>query len=84
MPNPYYNHYAKLVAGIALLLVDNLTPQEVERAQDLLDEFYKPIIDLYGKTIVYKRSTLLPQISAITLHLQWPLALVNFIYVKAE
>jgi len=60
LPNPYYNHYAKLVAEIALLLVDNLTPQEVERAQDLLDEFYKPIIDLYGKTIVYKRSTLLP------------------------
>lgn len=50
LPNPYYNHYSKLVAGIALLLEDSLTLQEVERAQGLLDEFYKPIMDLCGKT----------------------------------
>ena len=48
LPEPYYTHYFWLVAGISNLLRNKLSIGDTCVAQDLLDNFYKPIMDLYG------------------------------------
>ena len=49
LPDPYYSHHCKLVAGISTLLGMHLSVQQVEHANDLLGQYYKDIDALYGE-----------------------------------
>ena len=48
LPTPYYLHYCALVCAVAVLLGDNILEQDLEKAQVLLEEFYRHAALLYG------------------------------------
>lgn len=52
LPEPYYTHYFRLVAGVSILQGSRLSIDDIHIAQDLLDNFYKPIIDIYGTVAI--------------------------------
>ena len=45
---PYYLHYSALVCAIAILLGDHILERDLEKAQVLLEEFYRHAPLLYG------------------------------------
>jgi len=48
LPDTYLNHFSYLSEAIYILLGDNITPRNLQRAQNLLDKFYLSFADLYG------------------------------------
>lgn len=49
LPDQYFCHILLLVKGIRLLLGTNITPSDVEVAEQLLKLFYKLYEEYYGK-----------------------------------
>ena len=58
LPTTYYIHYCTLVCGIAILLGNNISQQDLHKAQILLNEFCQHTGDLYGWLIIFKLSIL--------------------------
>jgi len=51
LPDQYLSHFSLLSEGIFLLLGDNITQNELQRASVLLDKFYQQCDELYGQGV---------------------------------
>ena len=49
LPEPYLTHFALLVKAAHILLGDNISLEELDMAEKMLDQFYKGFSVLYGK-----------------------------------
>lgn len=48
LPDPFFTHYALLVAAMQLLLSDSISPAALQSAEQYLHRFYEMFADLYG------------------------------------
>ena len=53
LPEPYYTHYAGLVAGIGLLLQVPISSVNFQIAERLVHDFCRKITNLYGRLMHY-------------------------------
>ena len=59
LPTTFCIHYCALVCGVAILLGDNISQQDLHKAQALLNEFCQHSGDLYGLFITTNLITIL-------------------------
>ena len=50
LPSLYFHHYSLLVTSIHLLMMDSITKNQCDAANEMLNDFYNLLPDLYGIT----------------------------------
>lgn len=60
LPQPYFSHYALLVASIHILTSDSVAVEDLNSTEVWLTKFYKDYMEYYGKieTLHYRRDNI--------------------------